>query len=179
MKAIDFDAVTPPRDPASAVLEHQLYSVLLGNGIRAYFTSSRHADQFNADAVRFLNGALFRTNLLLADCFPAWRLAWYYMDRQPDGDRNAMLAMAEAQQAMDRAIRRRGGADYIHFAWKDVQHASSYVRDALLILVDLYRTKGHGVERARLELWLSQATGLLDELRTWCEAPNATTIKRS
>lgn len=179
MKAILFQAVTEPRDPSSPVIEHTLYSVLLGNGHRAYFTSARHADQFNADAVRFLNRMLFRANLLLADAYPAWRMAWYYLDSQPTGDRSAMLAMGEAQEAMDRAIRKRGGSDYIHFAWKDVTLATKSMRSALLVLVDLYRTKGHGVERARLDLLLEQANAMLEQLTTWAEAPNATMIKRA
>lgn len=48
MKSIEFDAVNPPRDPASAITEHTLYSVLLGNGHLCYFTSDRHAAQFSA-----------------------------------------------------------------------------------------------------------------------------------
>ena len=183
MKRIVFNAVLPPKDTASPYIEHRLYSVYLGNKTWCYFSSTRHAEQFQAAAERFLNDAMFRANLVLVDVYPAWRMAWYYMDHiKADLDRSTMQAVRDAEAAMDRALKRRGGADYTLYAWKDVTTAVVQLRQVVLTMVDLYRTKGHGVDRNRLEVVLGTCNDLLDRMQhygtTHDDAPNAVAIKR-
>ncbi len=184
MKTIQLPSAQPPVDANSPITEHRLYSVMLGNRTVCYFNSTRHAEQFRASAERFLNDVLFRSNLLLSEVYPAWRMAWHYLDSlKPSTERALTSSIRDAENTMDRALRRRGGPDYIHYAWKDVSVSLAHLRAVLLALVDIYRHKGHGVDRARWEVALRHCNELSDSLRLWgadyTDAPNAAMIRRS
>lgn len=181
MKRIQLDAVSPPRDPQSAVTAHTLHTVFLGNRHKLYFSSSRHAEQFNASATDFLNGSLFRASVLLADAYPLWRMAWWYLDKAPACDREAEQAIKAADELLNRALRKRGGTDYITYAWKDVRMCVAHVRDLCIALREFYRNKGHGVDRARLDVLIETANELHDRLATFgsvqSDAPNAVIVQ--
>jgi len=178
MKRLSPATVLPPVDPSSPVTEHTLYRVAVGNGAIAYFTSTRNADQFAAALNETLNACLLSCNVLLAEVYPTWRLAWPYLD-DPKRHAAAQLAITEAVTYMDRALQRRGGTDYVFYAWRDVTTAVAAVRDLVLQLRDLYATKGHGVDRFRMELFLQRANELHYKLKHYGskeDAPNAVLV---
>lgn len=182
MKSVLINAVVPPADPASPISEHRLYSVLLGNGNRCYFSCDRHASQFNSATTEVLNDCLFAGNMVLAEVYRDWRLAWLYYDPRSKPGQEAGRSIKEAEAALDKATKPRGGTDNIHYAWKDLTAALGHLRECLLVLIALYRNKGHGVDRKRLERVLAQLIPHIDQLATWgstlSDAPNAVAIRR-
>lgn len=182
MKSVTINAVVPPADPTSPISEHRLYSVLLGNGNRCYFSCDRHASQFSAATREVLNDCLFAGNLVLAEVYRDWRMAWLYFDPNSKPGHEAGRCIKEAEAAFDRAMKPRGGADNIHYAWKDLTAGLGHLRQCLLVLIALYRNKGHGVDRKRLERVLAQLIPHIDQLATWgstiADAPNAVAIRR-
>lgn len=179
MKKIRFRSLNDPIDPRSAIVRDHFYNVALGNGAYLYFASSRHAEQFHACALEFLNGALFRANMLLADVYPLTRYAWHYLDKKTDPAITELIHTATDR--MDRSLRSRGGTDFVHHAWKDVRISVDAVREIALLLSAMYRGKGHGVERARMDLIVTSCNTLLDELQHYGkskeDAPNAKIIQ--
>lgn len=178
MKALQPAAILPPLDASSPVEVHQLYRVCIGNGAVCYFSSTRHAAQFAAALNTVANTALLECNVLLADVYPAWRLAWPYLD-DPERDVAASMAITDATKAMDRALKRRGGTDFVFHSWKDLQLAVAALRDLILLLRNLYQAKGHGVDRFRMELHLDRANALRERLRQYGsqdDAPNAVVV---
>lgn len=163
--------VRPPVNPASPVVQEQLYTVILGNHWRVHFTSDRHAQAFAAEAQRMLNAQLFTVNVLLCEAFTAYRMAWpcFAHERGPDkalrdADARAGEHVRAAWDLIDKAITHTGGENGPFRAWQFVSGAAGHVRSLGLELADLYRRRCDGVQRMRMDLLVQQANAVLEQL---------------
>lgn len=190
MKRIELAPVRPPVDPASPILAEHLYTVILGNHWRAHFTSDRHAQAFAADAERMLNDQLGICNLLLADAFTAYRMAWPmflhnrrgsgHADRLRRSDAAARSFVLSAWDAMDKAITHTGGENGPFRAWRFVAQAADAIRSLGLELASLYRLRSDGVDRFRMDVMVSRANAVLETLRNYgSDVPTAVKVTPS
>jgi len=171
MKSIQLNGVRPPVDPASAMLQHHLYSVHLGNRITVMFTSERAALAFQAETDRWLSAHLVDCNFLLVDAFSSYRAAWCLFDMVPKAlatiEHRTRECVQTAWTGMDMAITKGKGPNGWVLAWNHLFAAVDAVRTLALMLRDLFRSRNHPVDRARMEHLVKRCDLVLNEMRHW------------
>lgn len=171
MKRIEVRGLLPP-DLSSARTTRRMHQVYLGNGRRIYFNSAREARQFQADTNRMLNAQLHQLNYLLGQAFADYRAAWPLLldgGKAVLGDVETRLRgdLQDAEQALDRAVRRTTGPNGMHFAWKYLGEAAGSVGSLFRRLGELYTYKTQGVQRHQVAMRERQAEGIQDQLRDY------------
>lgn len=150
-----------PEDPESVIKANTLYSVALGNGVVVRFPSKRQALAFQAEATRMLTGAMMTANLLLAEAFSAYRMAWPYFAAS---ESSLQVHVRDAEEALDRSCRTYG-PNGSHFRWRSVNASINSVRTLAIALAAMYAAKGHAVPKHQAELIIEKCNTMLQELK--------------
>jgi hypothetical protein len=165
MKRVKVDTVAPPANPDGAMTEQRLYTVSLGNHVVVHFASKRQALAFQADATRFLTDTLMSANLLLADAFTAYRLAWPYFTAN---DTTLQVHVRDAEHALDRAAR-TSGQNAVFFRWRSLHDALASIRTMAIALEAMYAQKSHGVAKHQATVIVARCNQLSDALKHYGE----------
>lgn len=164
MKRSKVNGLKEPIDPGSAVKLMQYYTVNLGNHVAVYFTSERHALAFQAEATRWITDVVHECNLLLADAYHAYRLAWPLL---ANGDHQLRDLFRQAEDALDVATNERNGPNMTFWRWDNVRTALRCLRDMALQLHALYTQRTHAVPRLQMAVLLRRCNELAEQVRNY------------
>ena len=164
MKRSKVDGLEPPIDPGSAVKLMQYYTVNLGNHVAVYFTSERQALAFQAEATRWITDVVHESNLLLADAYQAYRLAWPLLSH---GDHRLRDLFRQAEDALDVATNDRRGGNMTYWRWDNVRTALRCLRDMALQLHALYTQRTHAVPKLQMAVMLRRCNELAEAVRNY------------
>lgn len=157
MKRLKVDTARAPADPDSAIVQRTQYEVVLGNHVVVRFSSKRQALAWQAEATRQLTDLLMSCNLMLAEVFTAYRMAWPYFDA---GD-TLQHHVRDAEASLDKAAKVNGPNAIFH-RWRGLNDALDSMRTMALELVKVYVAKSHAVPRHQCQVLAERCT----ELRT-------------
>jgi len=149
-------------DPDSAITERTMYTVHLGNHRQLFFSSNRHALAFQAEAARYASDVLMSANLLLAEAFTAYRMAWPYF---PPGD-NLQHHVRDAETSLDMAAK-VGGVNAVYFQWRNMTAALKSIHTMAIALVKVYMDKSHAVPRHQCQVLAERAGELITALQVY------------
>lgn len=160
MKRLKVDTLLPPADPQSPIVERTMYQVPLGNHVVLHFSSRRQAMAWQAEATRQLTDLMMSCNLMLAEVFTAYRLAWPYF---PPGDTLVQHVRA-AEEALDRAAKVNGPNAIFH-RWRGLNDALHAMRTMAMELVKVYTAKSHAVPRHQCQVLAERCGQLVSTLQ--------------
>jgi len=166
MKSVKVRYVDRPRDPASAITVERLYTVQLGNSVMVRFSSRRNAEAFRAQATEFVTQVMHEANLLLAEAYTAYRMAWPLFS-SPKHEAMAVL-VRDAEAGLDFAGNDRGGPDAIMHQWRRLAGALDHIREFAMSVERLYaKNRSHPMARMQADVLARRCAELLGALRAY------------
>lgn len=152
MKQVKVRSIEPPADPAGPITARRMYTVHLGNGRLCHFPSERQALAFQAEASRFITDQLHELNLLLSDCFMAYRTAWPMLTGKAHQAAASACRqhLATAVDLLDRCRDHTGGPNGYVFAWRFLSGASAELGGMCQVLQGKFAARSWYVEVRRL-----------------------------
>lgn len=163
MKRVKVDTAAPPSDPNGVITSRRMYTVNLGNSRVLHFPSKRQALAYQADATRFLTDTMLSANLLLAEAFTAYRMAWPYFSAN---DTTLAQMVRAAEDGLDRAAR-VNGPNAVYFRWRSLAIALDNVWQIANELVKLYAAKSHAVPKHQAITLATRSRELAEELKQY------------
>jgi hypothetical protein len=163
MKRVKVDTAAAPLEPDGPVLERRMYTVTLGNHRQLHFASKRQALAFQADATRYLTDTLMTGNLLLAEAFTAYRMAWPYFSAN---DTTLMRQVRDAEDALDRAAR-VNSPNAVYFRWRALGTALDSIWHMANELVKVYSEKSQAVPKHQAAVLATRCRELAEELKQY------------
>jgi hypothetical protein len=162
-------SMAPPAEPDGPITARRMYTVHLGNGRVQHFTSERNALAFQADASRFITDQMHEVNLLLADCFAAYRTAWPMLhgkDHLPTAAA-CRLHLQTATDLLDRSVTHTSGPNGYAFAWRFVGGAAAELGKMCQVLQLKFAARSWYVEVRRLRSLHHRANMVADDLQAF------------
>lgn len=163
MKRVKVNTAAPPVDATSVITVHRMYTVALGNHVVVRFTSRREALAFQAEATRFATGCVQELNLLLADTYLSYRLAWPILSHKV----NLGRILRDAEEALDGAVLPRSTQNAVYLQWRAMDRCCASLRAIAIHLLELYVMKTYAVPRVQMEVLLRRCNELSEALRSY------------
>jgi hypothetical protein len=160
MKRLKVDTARAPAEPESPIVERTMYQVPLGNHVVLNFSSKRQALAWQAEATRQLTDMLMSCNLMLAEAFTAYRMAWPYFG---PGD-GLQRHVRDAEAAMDKATN-VNGPNAIYMRWRAMDDALANIRAMALALAKMYADKSHAVPRHQCQVLAERCSDMRTALQ--------------
>lgn len=161
MKRVKVNSTMPPADRHSVFTTERLYTVALGNHVVVRFSSERDALAFQATTSRWLSDVMMELNILLADAYSAYRLAWPLLPAKEEYSK----LFRDAEESLDRATMDKMGPNAVFLHWKALQRCVGDLRQLAIGLEKLYVQKTYAVPRAQMNVLIKRCNALAEALR--------------